>query len=75
MCRSSVLVVGAGGLGSPAVLYLAAAGIGRLGIADKDTVELSNLHRQIVHTEARQGTHKAESAAAACGALNSSIQV
>lgn len=56
-------------------MYLAAAGIGRLGIVDKDTVELSNLHRQIVHNEAGQGAHKAESAAAACRALNSSIQV
>ena len=75
LCRSSVLVVGAGGLGSPAVLYLAAAGVGRLGIVDKDTVELSNLHRQIAHTEAGQGVHKAESAADACRALNSSIEV
>ena len=74
LCQNSVLVVGAGGLGSPAVLYLAAAGIGKLGIVDKDTVELSNLHRQIVHSEAGQGCHKAESATAACRALNSSIQ-
>ena len=70
-----MLVVGAGGLGSPAALYLAAAGVGRLGIVDKDTVELSNLHRQIIHSEAAQGRHKADSAAAACSALNSSIRV
>ena len=70
-----MLVVGAGGLGSSAALYLAAAGVGRLGIVDKDTVELSNLHRQIIHCEARQGQHKADSAAGACSALNSSIQV
>ena len=57
------------------MLYLAAAGVGRLGIVDQDTVELSNLHRQIAHTEAGQGVHKAESAAAACRALNSSIEV
>lgn len=59
----SVLVVGAGGLGSPCALYLGAAGIGRLGIADHDVVDTSNLHRQIIHNEARQGMSKAQSAA------------
>ena len=75
MARASVLIVGAGGLGSPAALYLAASGVGRLGIVDRDSVELSNLHRQVIHVEASVGLHKAVSAAAACKAINSSIQV
>ena len=75
LARSSALVIGAGGLGSPAALYLAAAGIGRLGILDRDSVELNNLHRQIIHKESAAGVHKAISASAACRALNSSIQV
>jgi len=70
-----VLLVGAGGLGSPCALYLAAAGVGRLGIVDKDTVSLSNLHRQIAHREAAVGHHKCDSAAAACIALNSRVQL
>lgn len=68
-------MIGAGGLGCPAALYLAAAGVGRLGIVDQDAVELSNLHRQVAHREASVGMHKADSAAQACRALNSSIQV
>ncbi|KAI9331441.1 hypothetical protein DFJ73DRAFT_857242 [Zopfochytrium polystomum] len=60
--KAKVLVVGAGGLGSPAALYLAAAGVGRLGIVDYDAVESSNLQRQVVHDEGRIGTSKAESA-------------
>jgi adenylyltransferase/sulfurtransferase len=70
-----VLVVGAGGLGSPLVLYLAAAGIGTIGIVDDDRVELSNLQRQIAHTTARIGTPKVESAAASATAINPDVQI
>ena len=65
-----VLLVGAGGLGSPAAYYLAAAGVGTLRIADDDVVDRSNLQRQILHTEAAIGTPKVESAARALSALN-----
>lgn len=75
LLKSSVLVIGAGGLGSPALLYLAACGVGRVGIVDHDVVELNNLHRQIIHTEAYIGRSKVESAAAACRAINSSVQI
>ena len=75
LCQGSVLVIGAGGLGSPALLYLAAAGVGRIGIVDQDVVELSNIHRQIIHTEATVGVHKADSAAKAIRALNSSVHL
>ncbi|MFC6838842.1 molybdopterin-synthase adenylyltransferase MoeB [Xanthomonas theicola] len=70
-----VLLVGAGGLGSPAGFYLAAAGVGQLRIADDDMVDRSNLQRQILHTEARIGQPKVESAAAALGALNAGVRV
>ena len=59
-----VLVIGAGGLGSPVIAYLAAAGVGTLGVVDHDTVSLSNLQRQMIHTSAGIGTPKAESAGA-----------
>ncbi|MCL7045245.1 hypothetical protein MKW94_013806 [Papaver nudicaule] len=75
LLKSSILVIGAGGLGSPALLYLAACGIGRLGIVDHDVVELNNLHRQIIHAEAYIGQSKVKSAAAACRAINSTIQI
>ena len=60
--KAKVLIVGAGGLGSPVVLYLAAAGVGTIGIIDDDNVDLSNLQRQIAHTTARIGLPKVESA-------------
>lgn len=75
LLRGSVLIIGAGGLGSPAALYLTAAGAGRIGIVDQDVVEVNNLHRQIIHSEARVGMHKAESAAFACQQLNAANKV
>ncbi|RZK74974.1 MAG: molybdopterin-synthase adenylyltransferase MoeB [Pedobacter sp.] len=72
---ASVLVVGAGGLGCPALQYLAAAGVGRIGIADDDVVSLSNLHRQILFTMADLGTPKAETAASKLRQLNSDIEI
>lgn len=73
--RSRVLVIGAGGLGSPAAYYLAAAGVGTIGIADGDTVELSNLQRQILHKESRLGQNKAVSAAKSLHGLNAQVHV
>ena len=70
-----VLVVGAGGLGSPLILYLAAAGVGTLGIVDDDRVDLSNLQRQVAHTTSRVGEHKVASAAAAAQALNPHVAI
>jgi adenylyltransferase/sulfurtransferase len=70
-----VLVVGAGGLGSPVLLYLAAAGVGTIGVVDDDRVELSNLQRQIAHTTAGLGAPKAASAAAAARAINPAVQI
>ncbi|CAI9283514.1 unnamed protein product [Lactuca saligna] len=75
LLKSSILVIGAGGLGSPALLYLAACGVGRLGMVDHDVVELNNLHRQIIHGEAYIGRSKVESAAAACRSINSTIEI
>lgn len=70
---AKVLLVGAGGLGSPAAMYLAAAGIGTLGIVDGDTVDASNLQRQLLHTEDRVGTPKVDSARKAISGINSDI--
>jgi len=70
-----VLVVGAGGLGSPLALYLAAAGVGTIGLVDHDTLELSNLQRQVAHVTARIGRNKAESAAETLAALNPEVKV
>jgi len=75
LLSASVLVVGAGGLGSPLLLYLAAAGIGRLGVVDDDTVDLSNLHRQIVHPTDHVGLAKTTSAKRALTALNPDVDV
>ena len=72
---SKVLLLGAGGLGSPAALYLAAAGVGTLGIVDADTVDASNLQRQILHATSRVGTPKVESAAKAIADLNPDVKV
>jgi adenylyltransferase/sulfurtransferase len=72
---ASVLVVGAGGLGCPALLYLAAAGVGRIGIADFDRVEVSNLHRQILYTIEEVGKLKVEVAAMRVKALNSEVAI
>src|SRR3954454_23542514 len=70
-----VLVVGAGGLGSPVILYLAAAGVGTIGIVDFDTVSLSNLQRQIAHRSADGGRLKTESGRDAALALNSGVRI
>jgi molybdopterin-synthase adenylyltransferase len=75
LAAARVLVVGAGGLGSPLLLYLAAAGIGHLGIVDGDTVDLSNLQRQIAHGTADLGRLKADSAADAARAINPGVVV
>tara|TARA_R110001599_G_scaffold65838_2_gene185956 strand:- start:207993 stop:208778 length:786 start_codon:yes stop_codon:yes gene_type:complete len=75
LLRSRVLVLGLGGLGCPAAMYLAAAGVGTLHLADGDTVELSNLQRQIAHGNADIGANKAVSAAATIAALNPDITV
>lgn len=72
---SRILVIGLGGLGSPAALYLAAAGVGTIGLADADKVELSNLQRQIIHTTPDLGRPKVESAADKIAALNPDVRV
>lgn len=72
---ASVLVVGLGGLGSPVAMYLAAAGVGRLVLADFDAVDLSNLQRQLLHTTERIGMPKADSARIALSALNPEVRI
>jgi len=75
LLKSKVLLLGAGGLGSPAALYLAAAGVGTLGLVDADTVGASNLQRQILHATSRVGMPKVESAAKAIGDINPDVKV
>lgn len=72
---AKVLIVGAGGLGSPVILYLAAAGVGTIGIIDADTVDLSNLQRQVAHTTDRIGMAKVESAAITAKAINPDVTI
>jgi len=73
--NAKVLCVGAGGLGSPALLYLAAAGVGTLGIVDNDVVDLSNLQRQVIHTTDRIGVPKVDSAEESMKAINPDVNV
>ncbi len=75
LLESRVFMIGAGGLGSPVALYLAAAGVGTIGIADADEVDLSNLQRQIIHNQERIGMPKVESAREAMQALNPDVRV
>lgn len=75
MKNARVLLVGAGGLGSPASLYLAGAGVGVLGLVDADRVDESNLHRQVIHTEERLDMHKTLSAKKAISQFNRHVSV
>ena len=75
LSQASVVLLGAGGLGAPAALYLAAAGVGRLTLVDDDCVERSNLHRQVIHADARVGMAKTESARMTLAALNPRVQL
>lgn len=75
ICSTSVLCIGAGGLGSPVILYLASAGIGKIGIVDFDRVDLSNLHRQVIHTTVDIGKPKTESALEAIKRINPAVKV
>src|SRR5437763_11083796 len=75
ICSSSVLCIGAGGLGSPIALYLAAAGVGKLGILDFDAVEFSNLQRQIIHSTGDVGRPKTESARESIQGINPHVEV
>lgn len=74
LLSAKVLVIGAGGLGAPLLLYLAAAGIGTLGVVDDDIVDMSNLQRQVIHATDDIGTPKVDSAAAAVSAVNPDVQ-
>jgi adenylyltransferase/sulfurtransferase len=75
LLRSKVLLIGAGGLGSPAALYLAAAGVGTIGLMDGDTVDITNLQRQVLHTTADVGKPKVESGTRTINALNPDVTV
>jgi molybdopterin/thiamine biosynthesis adenylyltransferase/rhodanese-related sulfurtransferase len=75
LAAAKVVLLGAGGLGAPAALYLAAAGVGRLSLIDDDRVERSNLHRQVIHADARVGMAKTESARLALNALNPRVRI
>jgi molybdopterin/thiamine biosynthesis adenylyltransferase/rhodanese-related sulfurtransferase len=75
LLRAKVLCIGAGGLGSPSSMYLAAAGVGTIGLVDDDVVDASNLQRQILHSTERLGTPKVDSAAQTLGGLNPDVQV
>src|SRR3972149_9605766 len=73
--EGKVLIIGAGGLGSPAALYLAAAGVGTIGIADSDRVDISNLHRQVLHYTEDIGKPKTESAGEEIAKLNPDVNI
>src|SRR5690242_8143200 len=75
LSAAKVLVIGAGGLGSPAILYLAAAGVGTIGVVDDDKVDLSNLQRQILHSNSSVGMPKVESAAASVAMINGDVKL
>ena len=75
LLNAKVLIIGAGGLGAPAALYLAAAGVGTIGIVDADVVDLSNLQRQVIHTTADIGKDKVESAKETMQAINPDVNV
>src|SRR5829696_6189280 len=75
LLESKVLLLGAGGLGSPVALYLAAAGVGRIGLVDDDVVDVSNLQRQVIHTGSRVGEPKVDSAEQAIRDLNPDVEV
>ena len=75
LMAAHVLIIGAGGLGSPVLMYLGTAGVGRITVVDHDTVDLTNLQRQIAHTTARVGTPKVTSAAQTIAAINPEVEV